>query len=138
MQAATQATVQFGSNISVDAYKMPDGAFRYGLAYASELLGYAKNYYRRLLISRGTKPTHKKLEALRSIGFIGDQIAAKTARKTKGGSSVAHTVSYDDFCLMVEYEAAPATQRRSPYSPHPFEKYSAVAPKPPSGCRKTP
>ena len=106
MQAATQATVQFGSNISVDAYRMPDGAFRYGLAYASELLGYAKNYYRRLLISRGTKPTHKKLEALRSIGFTGDQIAAKTARKTKGGSSVAHTVSYDDFCLIMEYEAS--------------------------------
>ena len=106
MKAATQATVQLGSNVSVDAYRMPDGSFRYGLAYASVLLGYARNYYRRLLISQGTKTPRKKLEALRSIGFTGDQISIKTARKDKGGSSVAHTVSYDDFCLIMEYEAS--------------------------------
>ena len=106
MQAATQATVQLGSNVSVDAYRMPDGSFRYGLAYASVLLGYARNYYRRLLISQGTKTPRKKMEALRSIGFTGDQISIKTARKDKGGSSVAHTVSYDDFCLIMEYEAS--------------------------------
>ena len=105
MKAATQATVQLGSNVSVDAYRMPDGSFRYGLAYASVLLGYARNYYRRLLISQGTKTPRKKLEALQSIGFTGDQITIKTARKDKGGSSVAHTVSYDDFCLIMEYEA---------------------------------
>lgn len=106
MKAATQATVQLGSKVSVDAYRMPDGGFRYGLAYASSLLGYARNYYRRLLISRGTKRVHKKLEALLNIGFTGDQISIKTARKAKGGSSVAHTVSYDDFCLIMEYEAS--------------------------------
>ena len=106
MKTATQATVQLGSNVSVDAYLMLDGGFRYGLAYASSLLGYARNYYRRLLISQGTKTPRKKLEALRNKGFIGDQIAVKTARKGKGGSSVAHTVSYDDFCLIMEYEAS--------------------------------
>ena len=106
MKAATQATVQFGANVSVDAYLMPDGAFRYGLAYASVLLGYARNYYRRLLNLHGTKSSRKKLDALLSRGFTGDQITIKAARKTKGGSSAAHTVSYDDFCLMVEYEAS--------------------------------
>ena len=106
MPRPTQATVKLGSKVSVDAYQMPDESFRYGLAYASGLLGYARNYYRRLLISQGTKSPRKKLKALRSIGFTGDQISIKTAHKTKGGSSVAHTVSYDDFCLMVEYEAS--------------------------------
>ena len=95
MKAATQATVQLGSNVSVDAYLMPDGGFCYGLAHASVLLGFARNYYRRLLISHGTKSIHKKLKALRSIGFTGDQITLKITRKAKGGSSVAHTVSYE-------------------------------------------
>ena len=83
---------------------MRDGTFRYGLSYISVLLGYAENYYRRLLNPRRTKKPSKKLNTLKEKGFTAYQITVKALRETSG-SSVAHTVSYDDFCILVEHEA---------------------------------
>lgn len=104
MQIALEATIKLGAGVSVDGYYMPDGTFRYGLAYVSVLLGHARNYYRRLLQRHGTKTQSKKLEALMRKGFTGDQIPVRAPHEDKGGSSVAHTVSYEDFCILVEYE----------------------------------
>lgn len=115
MQAALEATIRLGAGISVDGYLMGDGTFRYGLSYISDLLGYAENYYRRLLSPlrqvdghrkpQRTKKEPKKLKALLDKGFTAYQITVRAPRTATGGSSVAHTVSYEDFCVLVEYEA---------------------------------
>jgi hypothetical protein len=105
MQTALEATIKLGAGISVDGYFIGDGTFRYGLAYISKLLGYAENYYRRLLNPQRTKNTSKKLKALKTKGFTAYQITVKASREGIGGTPVAHTVSYKDFCILVEYEA---------------------------------
>ena len=105
MQIAMEATVKLGAGISVDGYLMPNGKFRYGLAYISVLLGYARNYYWRLLKRRVTKNSPRKLKSLLGKGFTGYQISVRVSHDGAGGSSVAHTVSYDDFCILIEHEA---------------------------------
>ena len=100
-----QATVQFSDGVSVDAFLMANDSFRYGLTYISVLLGHAPNYFRRLINSGRTKKPPKKLDALLKKGFTAYQIDVKTPRKDQSGSSIAHTVSYEDFCLIVEHEA---------------------------------
>jgi hypothetical protein len=105
METAMEATVKLGAGVSIDGYLMRDGTFRYGLAYISVLLGYAENYYRRLLNPQRTKSAPKKLKALQDKGFTAYQITVRSPREGVSGSSVAHTVSFDDFCLLVEYEA---------------------------------
>ena len=105
MEFALSATIHLGPGVSIDGYLMSDGSFRYGLAYISVLFGYSRNYYRRLLKRHGTKSIPKKLKVLINKGFTGDQIAVRVPHIDKSGSSVAHTVSYDDFCLIAEHEA---------------------------------
>lgn len=106
MDNALEATIKLGAGVSIDGYMMPDGTFRYGLAYISVLLGYAENYFRRLLNPRRTKRMPKKLKALIDKGFTAYQITVRFPRSGTGGSSVAHTISYDDFCILVEHEAS--------------------------------
>lgn len=96
MEFALSATIHLGPGVSIDGYLMPDGSFRYGLSYTSILFGYAENYYRRLLRTRRTKNKPKKLEALLEKGFTAYQKQVRASRSNKGGSSVAHTVSYSD------------------------------------------
>jgi hypothetical protein len=43
---------------------------------------------------------------LKEKGFTAYQNTVKTLREGSG-SSVAHTVSYDDFCVLIEHEASP-------------------------------
>lgn len=102
---AAEATVRFGAGVSVDGYMMPDSSFRYGLEYISVLLGYSRNYYRRLTNIGGTKKIPKKLRSLWDRGFTGYQIPVITSREGKGGAFSTGTLSFDDFCLIVEYEA---------------------------------
>jgi len=102
---AIPATVQIGLGLAVEGYLFPDGTFRYGLEYLSLLLGYAENY-----LSQISKKSKKKLSALQGIGFTGYQIKAHVSRLT-GGASYPQTLSFDDFCILVEYEA---TEVRNP------------------------
>jgi hypothetical protein len=102
---AIPATVQIGLGLAVEGYLFSDGTFRYGLEYLSLLLGYAENY-----LSQISKKSKKKLIALQSIGFTGYQIKAHVSRST-GGASYPQTLSFDDFCILVEYEA---TEVRNP------------------------
>lgn len=97
---AIPATVQIGLGLTVEGYLFPDGTFRYALEYVSLLLGYAENY-----LSQISKKSKKKLKALQSIGFTGYQIKAHVSRST-GGASYPQTLSFDDFCILVEYEAS--------------------------------
>lgn len=97
---AIPATVQIGLGLTVEGYLFPDGTFRYALEYVSLLLGYAENY-----LSQISKKSKKKLKVLQSIGFTGYQIKAHVSRST-GGASYPQTLSFDDFCILVEYEAS--------------------------------
>lgn len=97
---AIPATVQIGLGLIVEGYLFPDGTFRYGLEYVSLLLGYAENY-----LSQISKKSKKKLKALQCNGFTGYQIRAHISRST-GGAAYPQTLSFNDFCILVEHEAS--------------------------------
>lgn len=97
---AIPATVQIGLGLTVEGYLFPDGTFRYALEYVSLLLGYAENY-----LSQISKKSRKKLKALQGNGFTGYQIKAHVSRST-GGAAYPQTLSFDDFCILVEHEAS--------------------------------
>ena len=105
METAAMATIHLGPGVSVDGYFMPDGTVRYGLKYISLLLGFAENYYSRILGKRNTKSASKKTKALVLKGLAAYQKRVKASHLNGNGASVAHTVSYEDFCIIVEHEA---------------------------------
>lgn len=96
---AIAAKIDIGIGISVDAYMLSDGTLRYGQEYIGLLLGYSKGY-----ISQLGKKSVKKLQALYRRGFTGDVIHVKVSRP-RGGSTRASTLSFDDFCILIEFEA---------------------------------
>jgi hypothetical protein len=96
---AFSATVHLGLGIVIEGFVLPTWEFRYSSAYVSQLLGYSNNYLLHA-IKKGTK----KLKALKDKGFTGDQIRVRGNRSTRG-SARPYTISFDDFCIWVEYEA---------------------------------
>lgn len=96
---AVEATIHLGAGVSISGYMMPDSKFRYGLAYVSILLGYNRNYF-----PRAIKNKTNKLKALQGKGFTCDQIDVKASRGT-GKPTQTKTISFDDFCILVEHEA---------------------------------
>lgn len=101
---AFAAAVYLGAGVSLEGYMLPDGKFRYSLSYLSLLLGYEETYF-----SQVVKKGGKKLEALNSQGFTGCLIPLLVSRST-GGVSRPKSLSFDDLCIAVEYEA----QARNP------------------------
>lgn len=97
---AFAGTIHIGLTTSIAGYHLPDGTFRYGLSYVSKLFGRAENYYLRL-----TKNDSKKLEALRGLGYTAYIVRVKSPRDGKRGASIVSTISFDDLCVLVEYEA---------------------------------
>lgn len=97
--SAAEATIHLGVGISVNGYMLSDGQIRYSLEYVSVLLGYAENYFSRL-----TKQSRRKWRALQDKGFTAYLIPVKASRAI-GGATTAKTIGFDDFCLLVEYEA---------------------------------
>lgn len=97
---AVEAIIKLGAGVSVDGYMLPSAEVRYGLEYASLLLGYGENYFRRQLrdLQRTKKPS-KKLKALLKKGFTAYLIPVKVARDGKRGAATPLTISFDDFCL---------------------------------------
>lgn len=108
---AVEATIKLGAGISVDGYMLSTGEFRYSLEYIGVLMGHSRNYYGRLLKLRDTKNEPKFLESLLNKGFTGYQIPVKTLREGKRGASIAKTICFDDFCLIVEAEAGRSNQK---------------------------
>lgn len=95
--------IKLGAGVSIDGYMVRDAdgwSFRYGLNYISVLMGYSRAHYLRV-----TKNGSKTLEALRLKGYTGDIIDVKVYRDGKRGSSLVKTISFDDFCLIIELEA---------------------------------
>lgn len=100
---AIEQTIKLGAGVSIDGYLLSmHGSWdiRYGLNYISLLLGYAEDYFLRL-----SKKNRKKSKALRDKGYTDVQIPVKLLRERKRGSTIAHTICFDDFCLVVEHEA---------------------------------
>lgn len=103
LASAVEQTIKLGVGISIDGYMLYSSGFldiRYGLIYISLLLGYAEDYFLRL-----SKKSAKKAESLRRNGYTDVRIPVKCLRHGKRGSNVVHTVSFDDFCLIIEHEA---------------------------------
>ena len=99
------ATVHLGIGVAVEGFQLLSGEFRYSAAFVSKLLGYADNYLVRLVKKlQTTKKKPKKLQALLDRGFTGDIIRVRANRLTRG-STRAYALSFDDFCIWVEYEA---------------------------------
>lgn len=107
---AVPAIVYIGLSTAIEGYLTSEGTFCYGSTYISELLGYASNYLSKLLkpLEENPKVTEKpskKLKALQEKGFQGYQKSYSVRRTDRRGSPIAKTISFDDFCLLVEYEA---------------------------------
>lgn len=99
--SALEAIIKIGGGLSMDCY-MVSGKFRYGLSQASELLGYESRHYSQVVRGRSNK-----LKALQCKGFTGDIVLVKVPRST-GGITRAKTLSFDDFSILIEYEAIEA------------------------------
>jgi hypothetical protein len=98
---AMSTPIQLGAGVSIDGYLMPNGEVRYGTGYLSRLLGYGRDYF-----LRATKEESKKLGNLIYLGYRGDLIPVKVKRLSgRGGTPRIETLSFDDFCILVEYEA---------------------------------
>jgi hypothetical protein len=96
---ALSATVHIGLSKVIEGYLLPDGSFRYGLPYVSQLIGREKTY-----LSHMIKKGSKKLKALRQKGFSCDLIRVSVSRPTTGGTR-PNTIGFNDFCIIVEHEA---------------------------------
>ena len=103
---ALEAIVKIGGGLLMDCY-MVHGEFRYGLSQVSELLGYDSRHYSQVVRGRGNK-----LKGLYSKGFTGGTVLVKVPRST-GGVTRAKTLGFDDFCVLVEYEAVEVKNSRA-------------------------
>lgn len=106
--SAVEQVIKLGAGVSIDGYMLRVGElweFRYGLEYASSLMGYSENYYGRLTDLRPTKKPSKKLKSLLDKGYTGYKIPVRVPRYGKRGVSVVETISFDDLCYIIELEA---------------------------------
>lgn len=95
-----RAFVKFSDGLAVDGYRSPSGEFRVGMASASVVLGYEKDWLSRAVRREGTT-----LERLSGMGFTGVQYKGKVLRDKVSGSSIVQTISLDDFNVLVVYAA---------------------------------
>lgn len=96
-----RAIVEFGPDMTVDAYELPTGERRIGLVGASLVIGYSREWFSQVVRRRP-----ETLKALQSEGFTGGQLEGEvTERDGKSGSSRVKTISLRDFTILVEYAA---------------------------------
>lgn len=95
---AVRATVVFFEGLEVDGYRMPSGEFRIGLAGASRLLGYSREW----LGDAVSVKTPRTVKALRSLGFS-DNIEKVSAQSIRGNDYEDRTISLQDFNCCIIY-----------------------------------
>lgn len=93
---AERATVTFFNGLTVDGYRMPSGEFRVGIAGASIVLGYSREWLGRVLTRGGNT-----IKALRSLGFTEE--TQKVATETLKGEREAETIALRDFNRLIAY-----------------------------------
>ena len=101
------ATIQLSDALSIDGYMMPDGEFRAGIAGASVLLGYGKDWFNRL-----ASKAPNKLQALQAAGFTGRTQPVVIPRESGArGASRAQTISLKDLATLITVEALQGNKR---------------------------
>lgn len=90
---AERATVTFFDELQVDGYRLPNGEFRVGLAGASRVLGYDRNWLGRVLERGGNT-----LKALQGLGFTEEvqKVVTNLGRPPE-------TISLRDFNRLISY-----------------------------------
>lgn len=90
---AERATVKFFDGLEVDGYRLPDGEFRVGIAGASEVLGYGREWLGRVLDRGGNT-----LKALQGLGFT-----EETQKVATNSGRPPETISLRDFNRLIAY-----------------------------------
>ena len=90
---AERERVKFFDGLQVDGYRLPDGEFRVGLAGASRVLGYDRNWLGRALERDGNT-----LKTLQGLGFTEEiqKVVTKSGRPPE-------TISLRDFNRLIAY-----------------------------------
>ena len=96
-----------GLSTAIEGYLLATGEFRYGANYVSKLFGYNPSY-----ILRTIKNRSKKLKDLLQRGFTGDLVTLSVKRDGRG-SIRPKSISFNDFCLLVEYEAVKIQNKKA-------------------------
>ena len=98
---AVTCTINLGDSF-LDAYMLPDGEKRLGVENVGLALGYSERFFYQRI-----KRQSKSLEALRSMGFSGEQRWVEIVRLDgdKRESFYSRTTSLRDFVKLVTYEA---------------------------------
>ena len=93
---AQRETVTFFDRLKVDGYRMPNGDFRVGIAGASVVLGYERNWLGRVLDRGGNT-----LKALQGLGFAEE--TQKVVTGSDQGDRESQTISLRDFNRLIAY-----------------------------------
>jgi hypothetical protein len=93
---AERQRVEFFEGLAVDGYRMPNGDFRVGMAGASRVLGYDRNWLGRVLERGGNT-----LKLLQGLGFT--ENFQKVVTETRRGDREAETISLRDFNRLISY-----------------------------------
>jgi hypothetical protein len=93
---AERQVVRFFEGLAVDGYRMPNGEFRVGLAGASRVLGYDRNWLGRVLDRGGNT-----LKALQGLGFTEE--TQEVVTETSRGDRNAETIGLRDFNRLIAY-----------------------------------
>jgi len=100
---AERQTVRFFDGLEVDGYRMPNGEFRVGLASASRVIGFDRDWLSDVI--KGQTP--RTLKALQDIGFS-ENIRKVSAQSNQGNWLDDRTIGLDDFNSCIIY----GTQRK--------------------------
>lgn len=97
------AKVVFFDGLTIDAYRLPSGEFRVGLADASRTLGFDREWLTDAIDSK----TPRTAKSLRGLGFS-EKIQEVSAQSTQGNFYDDRTITLGDFNTCIIY----AVQRK--------------------------
>lgn len=95
---ALKAKVTFFQGLEVEGYQMPDGEFRIGLADASKILGYGREWLADIVSEKSPRTA----QALSQLDFS-QNIQKVTAQSNKGNWFDDRTISLEDFNCCILY-----------------------------------
>ncbi|RUT05071.1 hypothetical protein DSM106972_038920 [Dulcicalothrix desertica PCC 7102] len=97
---ALQGFVQFGNNITIDAFLLSSGEIRYSKTGAARLLRKESTWINGL-----ESKTPELLKLLLDKGYTGWSQRVSVKREGKRGTTIAETISGDDLDILVAVEA---------------------------------
>jgi hypothetical protein len=94
------ATVKFSEDLTIEAYRFPDGEIRYSVEGACELFGLNPRY-----IGNAQQRKSDPWKQLTAIGFTGEVVLGSIRRSDKSGASVVKTLSKADVVKFGSFAA---------------------------------